>query len=74
MAEARPAWQRPPFEPGNKLSIKHGAQSAELVEARARELAPSILQANPHLDENRDGPAIFRYAMSLARSSACITG
>lgn len=57
----------PPFEPGNKAAVRHGAQSPELVEPRALELAPLILEANPHLDAVRDGSAIFRYAVTLAR-------
>jgi len=60
-------WQRPPFEPGNDAAVTHGATSAALVEPRARELAPQILDANPHLDPNRDGPAVLRYGLALAR-------
>ena len=56
-----------PFKPGNAANLQHGAQSPELVEARARELVPAILEHSPHLDAARDGPAIFRYATSLAR-------
>ena len=62
-----PVWQRPPFEPGNDAAVKHGARSPALVEPRARELAPQILDANPHLDPMRDGAAVFRYSVALAR-------
>jgi hypothetical protein len=64
--ERRPA---PPnhAEPGNGRAVRHGAHSPELVEARARELAPQILGANGHLDAMRDGAAVARYAMALAR-------
>jgi hypothetical protein len=57
----------PPFEAGNQAAVRHGAHSPELVEARARELAPAILEANPHLDPVRDGPALRRYCINLSR-------
>jgi hypothetical protein len=57
----------PPFEEGNTAALRHGAESARLVEPRARELAPQILAAHPHLDQQKDGPAIFRLAMTYAR-------
>jgi hypothetical protein len=60
-------YSREPFKVGNKAAVRHGAQSPELVEARARELAPEVLEANSHLDVARDGAAVFRYAVTLAR-------
>jgi hypothetical protein len=54
-------------EPGNFRSLRHGAKSKRLVEPRARELVPGIFAANPHLDQARHGPAVFRYAVNLAR-------
>lgn len=57
----------PPFEPGNDVAVTHGANSPAKVEPRARELAPLILEANPHLDPVRDGAAVFRYSVALAR-------
>lgn len=38
-----------------------------MVRPRADRLAPAILRAHPHLDVVRDGPAVRRYAMILAR-------
>ena len=35
---AREGWQRPPFEPGNALAVKHGAYSHELVSKTADEI------------------------------------
>jgi hypothetical protein len=52
---------------GNVRALRHGAHSSVLVEARARELVPAILAANPHLDEARDGAAVFRYCVALGR-------
>lgn len=57
----------PPFEDGNTAAVTHGANSSKLVEPRAREIAPAVLDANPHLDPLRDGAAVFRYGMGLAR-------
>jgi hypothetical protein len=57
----------PPFEPGNLAGLKHGARSDRLVLPRARELAPDVLEANPHLDAARDGAAVFRLAVTYAR-------
>ncbi len=57
----------PPFEPGNKAAVKHGALSPELVEPRARELRPLVFDVNPHLALERDGAAVYRYCVTLAR-------
>jgi hypothetical protein len=56
-----------PAEPGNLRAAKHGAQSAALVNPRARELAEQVLSVHTHLDSGRDGPAVARYAVALAR-------
>jgi sigma-70-like protein len=53
--------------PANLRALRHGAHSPGLVEGRARELVPVIFGCNPHLDGSRDGPAVFRYAVLLAR-------
>jgi transposase len=53
--------------PGNARAVTHGAHRPEIVETRARELVPAILEANGHLDAVRDGAAVARYAMTLAR-------
>lgn len=64
-----PGPSRPPFTPetAREASMTHGASSRSLIEPRARELAPAIFEANPHLDEARDGPAVMRYGILLAR-------
>ena len=67
----RPArgYSWPPFEKGNTVTTTHGARSRNpaVFEARAQELCPFIFEANPHLDELRDGAAVARYAVTLAR-------
>jgi hypothetical protein len=57
----------PPFEKGNTAAMTHGARSDRLVEPRARELTAPVFDANPHLEAARDGAAVLRYCMTLAR-------
>ena len=49
-------------------ALRHGAYSGELIAAEAHELIPAIYEVNKHLDE-RDRPAVVRYASVLARLS-----
>lgn len=53
--------------PGNVRAVSHGAHSDVLVRPRAVELVPEVFGANRHLDERRDGSAVWRYALLLAR-------
>ena len=57
----------PPPEPGNQRALTHGCDSPGLVQPRAHELVPGIIEANPHLDVLRDALAVHRYAVRLAR-------
>ena len=52
----------------------HGASREKQVAPRARELVPEVFDANPQLDAQRDGPAIFRYAVILARIERVYAG
>ena len=54
-------------EPGNLRRVTHGAHSETLVRPEADALLPGLLEANAHLALERDGAAIHRYAMTLAR-------
>jgi hypothetical protein len=69
-ADLRPArgYSWPPFEESNGAAVTHGAYSLARVKPRARELVSQILMAHPHLDDVRDGPAVFRYCATLART------
>jgi hypothetical protein len=40
---ALPSWQRPPFEPGHTLTLKHGARSPRVYEPIARELVNAVI-------------------------------
>jgi hypothetical protein len=61
----------PPAEPGNLRAMTHGLDSGRvtkaIIEPRAQALVPGIIAAHPHLDLQRDGLAVLRYAMDLAR-------
>jgi hypothetical protein len=65
----RPA-NAPPAPVGNGRAMTHGLDSERVLRGviapRAAELAPSIIAANPHLDQSRDGLAVLRYARVLA--------
>lgn len=52
---------------GNGRAVTHGAFSAVKVEPRAQVLTSELLTAHPHLDRAKDGPAVKRYAVTLAR-------
>ncbi len=58
-------WPPPPA--GNDRAVTHGGYSDRLVQPRARELADEVFAANAHLDRARDGAAVARYAVALAR-------
>jgi hypothetical protein len=47
-AEVQP-WQRPPFQPGHTLSVRHGAHSPRIVAPLARELYEEYAAAYPDL-------------------------
>jgi len=66
-ATEAPSWQRPPFEPGHQLSVRHGANSDVLVIPEAERLMPAVLDANPHLDPIRDSVAVKRYCVIQSR-------
>jgi hypothetical protein len=56
-----------PAEPGNLRRLTHGAYSARIVNPRAAEIVEGVLAAHPHLDAAKDGPALARYGVLLAR-------
>jgi hypothetical protein len=60
-------WQRPPFEPGHTLSLRHGAYSERAIAARAEAVHAELLTFAPYLDEPRFLPAVQRYLDAAAR-------
>lgn len=57
----------PPAPLGNTRSLKHGAFSSRLIDEWAPDLAVAVFEANPHLDAQRDAPAVHRYVNVWAR-------
>ena len=57
---------------GDRIALKHGASekkavTRDLVVPRAQELQPGVFETNLQLDPTRDGAAVFRYCVALAR-------
>lgn len=65
-----PDWYRPPkpYEPGNLAHLKHGADSARVIEARAVRVRDEILEVAPWLDHPEYAPAVARFLRAEARA------
>lgn len=61
--------RHPDFEPGNELSLVHGANSPRAIAARAQEVHAELLVAAPYLDDDKFLPAVSRYLQAAARES-----
>lgn len=61
--------QRPPFGPGNRAGMKHGANVPEIRNPVAEQLMEwvSSLPGNEYLREPRNGPALHDWGQSQAR-------
>ena len=68
-AEWTPAFagQRPPFQPGHTLSMRHGAHSPRVVDPIAAELLAEVLEASPYLRDAAYLPAVESWAKAEAR-------
>lgn len=61
--------QRPPFQPGNKLGLRHGAYDAERTDPIARRYLAE-LAADPtlsYLDQPRFAAGLWQWATAQAR-------
>lgn len=71
MAEWAPAFegQRPPFESGHELSLRHGAYSPRKVEPLAQELVDIVLTdpETSYLTNPRWRPALYAWARAEAQ-------
>lgn len=67
MADQPPAWQRPPFEPGNDLAVTHGVYSSKRVEPVALELVAGAVALHPDLAAPRYVFAVRAWARAEAR-------
>ena len=67
----RPArgYSWPPFKPGHRLSLIHGADSARAIEAKAAEVHDELLSIAPYLAEDKFIPAVNRYLQAAAREA-----
>jgi hypothetical protein len=61
--------RHPDFEPGNALSLTHGASSPRVIAERAEQVHAELLTAAPYLDEERFLPAVAKYLQAAARES-----
>jgi hypothetical protein len=59
----------PPFEPGNQVARRHGAQALLALRPRVREIAEALAAVAPVAHE-ADGPAVELLATMLARLEA----
>jgi hypothetical protein len=59
-------WQRPPFEPGNQVALKHGATSPAKVNPRAEAIAEAAAVAVPYLGAADFAPALRAWARAEA--------
>ena len=67
IAVTGPAWQRPPFPPGNVLSLKHGANSARVTDPLAADLAQSVAGVDYLNAEPAFAAAVSAWARAEAR-------
>jgi hypothetical protein len=65
--EPNPNPKAPDFEPGNTVSIVHGAHSPRVIALKAAEIHDALLEAAPYLAEPKFLPAVDRYLKATAR-------
>lgn len=65
----RPAWSRPPFEPGNELAVTHGAWSVRKLQPAAAKLLEGLRLDDQvaYLRQPAYGPALAAWAQAEAR-------
>jgi hypothetical protein len=61
--------ERPPFEPGNGVALRHGAYSPAAIAERAGTVHAELLRHAPYLDEPRFIPAVQRYLRAASREA-----
>lgn len=59
--------KHPDFEPGNVLSLKHGAYSPTVIAEEAARVHAALLEECPWLDEPRYMPSLMRYLAAAGR-------
>lgn len=66
-AASPPAWQRPPFEKGNTLSLQHGAHSPRIVDPIALQWVEVAREQAPYLRDPSYEPALLAWARFEAK-------
>lgn len=61
--------ERPPFEPGHRLSTIHGAYSPRAIEERAAQVHGALYEVAPWLSEDHYAPSVARYLQATAREA-----
>lgn len=59
--------ERPPFEDGNAVALRHGGNSERAIAERAEVVHAELLTVAPYLDEPRFIPAVSRYLSAASR-------
>jgi hypothetical protein len=59
--------ERPPFENGNAVALRHGAYSPAEIEKRAAAVHEALLEVAPWVAEAHYAPSVDRYLKATAR-------
>ena len=59
--------ERPPFEPGNQLGLRHGAYSERAIAERAEQVHAALLEFLPWCADPRYSVSLQRYSQATAR-------
>jgi hypothetical protein len=59
----------PTATPGDRIALKHGANSARSIAAKAEEVHAELLTVAPYLAEPKFIPAVHRYLTAAAREA-----
>lgn len=62
------AWQRPPFQPDNKMSLTHGANSERSIQPLAAAMVETALEQCEYLRDPSYQPALLSWARLEAKS------
>ena len=59
--------ERPPFEAGNVVALRHGAYSEQAIAERAKDVHARLLEIVPWCNEPQYAPSVSRYLEATAR-------
>jgi hypothetical protein len=61
--------ERPPFEPGNQMALRHGAYSEQAIAERAEQVHAALLDYLPWCADPRYSVSLQRYSQAAAREA-----